>query len=71
MKRYLIQLGTVTYAIKARDLLRKKGFNVKIERKSSENSMGCGYAVVLNGDITKAKDIIIKNGIRILDINED
>ena len=30
MKRYIIATGTVTYAIKGRDLLRKKGFKVKV-----------------------------------------
>ena len=30
MKRYVIATGTVTYAIKGRDLLRKKGFKVNL-----------------------------------------
>ena len=29
MKRYIIATGTVTYAIKGKDLLRKKGFNIR------------------------------------------
>ena len=46
MKRYIITTGTVTYAIKGRDLLRRKGFNVKIERiTSGKGSAGCGYSI--------------------------
>lgn len=71
MKRAIIQVGTVTYAIKARDLLRQKGFKVKIERKTGEKSYGCGYAIVLEGDINKAVELLHEAGVKILDINEE
>jgi hypothetical protein len=55
MKRYLIQIGTVTYAIKARDLLKRKGYKVKIERKAAESTHGCGYVIIFSGDIVAAQ----------------
>ena len=70
MKRYLIQVGTVTYAIKGRDLLRKKGFKVKIERKTDERTYGCGYAISLMGDKSEAVKLLRDNGVKILDITE-
>lgn len=70
MKRYLIQVGTVTYAIKGRDLLRKKGFKVKIERKTDEKTYGCGYAISLMGDKSEAVKLLRDNGVKILDITE-
>ncbi len=69
MKRYIIATGTVTYAIKGRDLLRKKGYKAKIERKTGDNSIGCGYAIIFEGDINSAENILKNGGIKILDIN--
>ncbi len=70
MKRYIIQTGTVTYAIKGRDLLRKKGFKVKIERITAGEIRGCGYAVILEGNLEQAERILRENGVKILDITE-
>ncbi len=71
MKRYLIATGTVTYAIKGRDILRKKGYNAKIERKSGENIQGCGYSIIFEGDIYTAENLLRKSGVKILDIKEE
>ncbi len=71
MKRYLVATGTVTYAIKGRDLLRKKGYKAKIERKSGENVHGCGYAIIFEGDIESAESLLRQNGVKILEISEE
>ena len=71
MKRYAITTGTVTYAIKGRDLLRKNGFKTKIERRTTElSSAGCGYSVVFEGDLQKAEKLLNEAGVKILKINE-
>ncbi len=72
MKRYIITTGTVTYAIKGRDLLKRKGFNVKIERiTSGKGSAGCGYSIITDGDITAAEKLLRQAGVKILEINTD
>ena len=71
MKRYIITTGTVTYAIKGRDLLRKKGYKVKIERiTSGKGAKGCGYCIILDGDMGDAENILQTAGVKILEINE-
>lgn len=71
MKRYIITTGTVTYAIKGRDILRKKGYKVKIERiTSGKGAKGCGYGIILDGDIKEAEEILRQSGVKILEINE-
>lgn len=71
MNRYIITTGTVTYAIKGRDLLRQKGFNVKIERiTSGKGSAGCGYSIILTGELNDAEKILRAAGVKILEINE-
>lgn len=71
MKRYIITTGTVTYAIKGRDILRQKGYKVKIERIiSGKGAKGCGYGIILDGDIGGAEKILQTAGVKILEINE-
>ncbi len=70
MKRYVISTGTVTYAIKGRDVLRKKGFKVKIERITGKEALGCGYAIILDGDIKNAEQLLRDGGVKILEISE-
>lgn len=71
MKRYIVATGTVTYAIKGRDLLRKKGYKANIERKSGEKVQGCGYAIIFEGDIGAAELLLRQAGIKILEITEE
>ncbi|MBE6787675.1 MAG: DUF3343 domain-containing protein [Ruminococcaceae bacterium] len=70
MKKYIIQTGTVTYAIKGRDLLRNKGFKVKVERITADKNYGCGYAIILEGNLENALQTLRENGVKILDIIE-
>lgn len=71
MNRYTIITGTITYAIKGRDMLRRKGYNVKIERITSRKNVGCGYSIILSGgDIKEAEKLLKNAGVKILDIEE-
>ena len=72
MNRHIIVTGTVTYAIKGRDVLRKKGFKVAIERNSTGLSRyGCGYGIVVDGNIEHATEILKDYGVKILDIKKE
>ena len=72
MKGYKIATGTVTHAIRARDLLRKNGFSAKIERIDNvEERIGCGYTVVIEKDLSKAKEILQNGGVKILKVIEN
>ena len=70
MKRYIIATGTVTYAIKGKELLRKKGFKVNVERITGKAALGCGYAIILMGNIVEAERLLRENGVKILEISE-
>lgn len=71
MKGHLITTRTVTYALKGRDILRKKGFKASVERiTSGENSLGCGYSIAVWGDIKSAEQLLRNSGVKILKISE-
>ncbi|MBO5358965.1 MAG: DUF3343 domain-containing protein [Clostridia bacterium] len=71
MKRYVIATGTVTYAIKGRDILRKNGFSVKIERITGDKTLGCGYVLIISEKVSEAEKILKNNGVKILKIAEE
>ena len=62
-----IAIGSVTYALKGRDVLRNNGYKVGIERKPLKNSGGCGYSLKFAGDPIKAKEILYSHGIKFKD----
>ncbi len=67
MKKVYIVTGTVTYAIKGRDLLKHYGIKAEVN-KISGVSYGCGYAIAVYPPIESAVNILRENGIKILDV---
>lgn len=71
MERYIITTGTVTYAIKGKDILKRNGIKAKVERiMSGKGSSGCGYSIILDSDIDKALALLKDSGIKILEVNQ-
>ena len=70
MKGLIITTGSITHAIKGRDLLRKNGFKARIQKRiSSENASGCAYEIYVNSTDYSIKNLLLKSGIKIIDIN--
>lgn len=71
MQRYIITTGTVTYAIKGKDLLKRNGIKAKVERiMSGKGSSGCGYSIIIENNLDAALSLLKSNGIKILEVNE-
>ncbi len=69
--KYIVVTGTVTYAIRGRDILRRNGFNATVERNSSGlGRHGCGYGIVVTGNIDDATKLLRENSIKIIDVNK-
>ncbi|MDD4699884.1 MAG: DUF3343 domain-containing protein [Oscillospiraceae bacterium] len=67
MKSYFIITGTVTYALRGRDVLRKKGYSAIVKRiQHKYNNAGCGYGIIISGDVERASQLLRENGIKIL-----
>lgn len=67
MKKQLIMVSSITYAIKGRELLRAKGYRAYIERTPGNlDTAGCGYRIYVNGDADAAEQILRDAGIKIL-----
>lgn len=72
MKKIIV-LSSITYALKAQDLLKKNGIYSNITRSKSVRSIrGCGYGLVFDNLLfEKANEIIIAAGIPIVGSTEE
>lgn len=67
MGKPIILLSSITYAIKSRDLLFKKGIRAHVERISSNSKVsGCGYGIYVPDRTDEAEEILRKAGVRIV-----
>ncbi len=67
MSQQRIQVSSVTYAIKGRDLLRSLGYQAYIERsKGNLEQHGCGYSIYVNGDRERIVEILNEHHIRVV-----
>ena len=62
----MIIVGSVTYAMKGKELLFANGIKAYVERTSKTKEYGCGYGIVVTDKIEVAIDILKYNNIKIL-----
>ncbi len=68
MGKFLIVTGTITYAIRGRDVLRRHGYTANMEKTKSGLNHGCGYSITVSGEIEKIEEILKNAGVKILEI---
>ncbi|MEE1056998.1 MAG: DUF3343 domain-containing protein [Acutalibacteraceae bacterium] len=72
MSRQLIIVSSITYAMKAKSILKNKGIYVDITKTSKHSvQQGCGYGLILSKNVDRAVEILKENGINILGIKDD
>ncbi len=65
MERNLIILGSVTIAMRAKNILFAKGITSYVERHKEVKEYGCGYGLYVPNNAEQAVDILKENQIRI------
>ncbi|MBR6408194.1 MAG: DUF3343 domain-containing protein [Clostridia bacterium] len=61
-----VNVGSVTYAIKGRDILKSKGIKAYIDRTpKGQNRVGCGYSIYFDWDYSDAVRILTQSGVKI------
>ena len=66
MEKPVIQVSSVTYALKSRDLLFRHGIRAYVERSTRSSKAGCGYSLYVPENTDTAEEILRKAGIRVL-----
>ncbi len=66
MKGYLLILGSITHAFKAKKILFNSGISAYVERNRTLKEYGCGYGVFVTRNHEKAVEILKENNVLIL-----
>lgn len=64
-----IELESVTNAMKAKDILGKNSYKVRLEKSTGKGKKGCAYTVYTNGDCERAEMLLTKADIKITGIS--
>lgn len=70
MGKSIINTGTVTYALRGRDLLRAKGYSAYMFRTTGKSTVGCGYSISTSADSKTVEKIFISEGIKYISIEQ-
>lgn len=67
MGKPLIMVASVTYALKGKELLVKKGFKADLVRTPKhKNTGGCGYSIYVPKNTDEAEKILTMSGIKVI-----
>ncbi|MDU7339270.1 MULTISPECIES: DUF3343 domain-containing protein [Clostridium] len=67
----VILLGSITYAMKSRDILFRYGIKSYVERTPrTQDRLGCGYGIFVPDRTDQAEDILRNSGVRVLGRSE-
>lgn len=58
-------VGSVTNAMRGKELLQKNGISVFLGRADSNRREGCGYTLTVTGDVSRAAGLLAAAGIRV------
>lgn len=66
MSKKGIKVGSVTYAMKGRDLLQKNGYKAYLTRNPyPDDEDGCGYVIYVNNIDNRCLEVLKRNGIAV------
>ncbi len=60
-----LAVGSVTNAMRGRDLLSQNGITAHVGRARPNDVNGCGYTLTVWGDVDRARHLLKTAGIRI------
>lgn len=66
----IIALSSITYAIKAKNLLNSSGYYCEIQRTPKDLSKGCGYSITVKDDLNLILSILSSENIKFKDYRE-
>lgn len=72
MKQHFIVTGTVTYAMKGKNVLQDNGFKAEVKRaRNLGKNYGCGYGISVIGDIETALRLLKQNGVKFIEVADN
>ena len=71
MEFNLLAMTSITYAQKAKKVLRSRGLYCEIQKTPSDMFSGCGYSIRVKDSISAVTRILRENGIKYKDAAEN
>lgn len=67
MSKSYLKVNSVTHAMKAKNVLSANGIYAQVVRNgNTDKREGCGYSVLVEGDIGRAEAILRANHVKVL-----
>ncbi len=64
---WIIQVSSVTNAIRGKMVLEKAGYKAYVRRSTdAQGHNGCGYSILVQGDGDKAEQLLRKAAVRVV-----
>jgi len=63
MKKTYIAMSSITFAMRAKDVLSRSGIRCEIVRTPKNLGTGCGYSIAVTGDVSRALRLLDNNSI--------
>ena len=64
MKQYVLVMGSITHAMRGRDLLRAKGYQAYMQRSSGQiDRLGCSYSLQVKGELEDIQRVLEQGGL--------
>ena len=71
MQQPIILVQSVTQAVRGQQVLAAQGIPSHIVRNAYHSATsGCGYGLAVNGSIPRARSILVRAGVRVIDREE-
>ncbi len=71
MANYKIHVGSITNAMRGKGLLERNGIRAYVHRASNPpDGDGCGYSLLVTGNVSQAEQILRRGGVRVVRISE-
>ncbi len=71
MGNHYIHVGSITNAMRGKNLLEAEGIRAFMHRTSQPgNEDGCGYRLLVTGDVIRAEKILRNRGVRVIRVTE-
>ena len=65
-----IHVGSITNAMRGKQLLEREGIRTYIHRDTSPSRDGCGYSLLVTTQVKKAEQVLRNGGVRVVRISD-
>lgn len=66
----LLVVGSVTHAMRGKEILYSHGIKAYVQRVRASRSYGCGYGLLIKAEVSAAAEILSRAGIKVLAVVE-